>query len=256
MGVAARARVHYGVVVVAATFLVLLIAAGFRSTPGVLLKPLEDAVRLEPRATIGGAVSVNLLCYGLGAPFAAAIVERFGIRRVCAGAPSSIVAAGAALTTQMTEPWQLYVLWGVVVGTATGAIAMPLAAIVANRWFVARRGLVTGLLAASNASGQLVFLPLLAVARDELRLAGGRPRRRGRGGVRRDRRSRVVFLRDRPERRRAAAATARRRRAAVPRPRRQPAPRRGRRDPDARRGSATSGCSPAPSSSAARRRTA
>jgi MFS family permease len=161
MGVTARARVHYGVVVVGATFLVMLIAAGFRATPGVLIKPLHDHFGWST-ATIGGAVSVNLLCYGLGVPFAAAIVERYGIRRVCASA-LAVVAAGAALTTQMTQAWQLYVLWGVVIGTATGAIAMPLAAIVANRWFSRRRGVVTGLLSASNASGQLVFLPVLAV---------------------------------------------------------------------------------------------
>ena len=77
----------------------------------------------------------------------------------------------AGLTTLMTEPWQFYVLWGVVVGIATGAIAIPLAAIVANRWFVRRRGLVGGLLRRSNASGQLIFLPLLAWLVERLRLA-------------------------------------------------------------------------------------
>jgi predicted MFS family arabinose efflux permease len=99
--------------------------------------------------------------YGIGAPFAAAIVERYGVRRVCVVA-LSLVAIGAGLTTVMTSAWQLYLLWGVVVGASTGAIAVPLAAIVANRWFARRRGMVTGLLTASNASGQLVFLPLLA----------------------------------------------------------------------------------------------
>jgi len=153
-------RFHYAWVVVAATFVVLVTAAGFRATPGVLIVPLQHEFGWS-RALIGGAVAVNLLVYGIGAPFAAAIVERYGVRRVCVIA-LSLVAIGAGLTTVMTSAWQLYLLWGVVVGASTGAIAVPLAAIVANRWFARRRGMVTGLLTASNASGQLVFLPLLA----------------------------------------------------------------------------------------------
>jgi MFS family permease len=153
-------RFHYAWVVAVATFIVLVTAAGFRATPGVLILPLQHEFGWS-RGLIGGAVAVNLLLYGIGAPFAAAVVERFGIRRVTAIALTT-VAVGAGLTTQMTSAWQLYLLWGVVIGVSTGAVAVPLAAIVANRWFARRRGLVTGLLTASNASGQLVFLPVLA----------------------------------------------------------------------------------------------
>jgi sugar phosphate permease len=153
-------RVHYAWVIAAVTFLILVTAAGFRATPGVLMTSLESSFGWSP-ALIGGAVSVNLVCYGLGAPFAAAIVERFGLRRVAACA-LAVIAVGAAATTRMTSPWQMYLLWGVVVGTCTGAIAVPLAAIVANRWFDRRRGLVTGFMTASNASGQLVFAPVMA----------------------------------------------------------------------------------------------
>ena len=155
-----RGHFHYAWVVAVATFVVLVTAAGFRATPGVLIIPLEREFGWS-RAMIGGAVAVNLLIYGLAAPFAAAVVERFGVRRVVVVA-LTLVAVGAGLTTQMTSAWQLYLLWGVVVGGSTGAVAVPLAAIVANRWFDRRRGLVTGMLTASNASGQLVFLPLLA----------------------------------------------------------------------------------------------
>ena len=158
---AVRIRPHYPWVVVAATFVVLVTAAGFRATTGVLLLPLEDTFGWSS-ALIGGAVALNLLVYGLGAPFAAAVIERFGVRRVCAAA-LTMVAIGSALTTVMTQPWQLYVLWGIVIGSSTGAIAVPLAAITANRWFERRRGLVTGMLTASNASGQLIFLPALAL---------------------------------------------------------------------------------------------
>ena len=99
--------------------------------------------------------------YGLTAPFSAALMERFGMRRVMLVALATI-AAGASLTTLMTQAWQFVLLWGVVVGGATGAVSVPLAATVANRWFASRRGLVTGILTASNASGQMIFLPALA----------------------------------------------------------------------------------------------
>jgi predicted MFS family arabinose efflux permease len=153
-------RVHYAWVVVGVGFVALVMAAGFRSTSGVLLVPLHEEFGWS-HETIGLAVSLNLLCFGLGAPFAAGLVERFGMRRVMAAA-LAVIAASSLLTLGMTEPWQLFLLWGVVNGTATGAVSVPLAAIIANRWFLARRGLVTGILTTSNASGQLVFLPLLA----------------------------------------------------------------------------------------------
>jgi MFS family permease len=153
-------RFHYAFVVAAVTFVVLMMAAGFRSVPSVLIVPLGQEFGWS-HALIGGAVSVNLIVYGLGAPFAAAIVERFGVRKVVSFALCQ-VAVGAGLSTLMTQPWQLYLLWGVVVGSATGALAVPLAAIISTRWFSTRRGLVSGLLTASNASGQLVFLPVLA----------------------------------------------------------------------------------------------
>src|SRR5918912_2808919 len=153
-------RVHYAWIVAGVGFVTLITAAGFRSTTGVLIVPLQDEFGWS-RATIGLAVSFNLLLYGLGGPFAAGLVERFGVRRVAIGAFLA-VSASAGLTTLMDAPWQLDLLWGVVNGLATGAISVPLAAIIANRWFAARRGLVTGLLTASTATGQLIFLPVLA----------------------------------------------------------------------------------------------
>jgi predicted MFS family arabinose efflux permease len=146
--------------VAAVSFLALVMASGFRSVTGVLLLPLHDEYGWS-HETIGLAVSLNLLCFGLGAPFAAALIERFGVRRVVSIALATI-AVSALLTIGMTETWQLFLLWGFVNGSATGAVSVPLAAIVANRWFEQRRGLVTGLMTASYASGQLVFLPALA----------------------------------------------------------------------------------------------
>jgi predicted MFS family arabinose efflux permease len=112
-------------------------------------------------ATISGAVAVNMALYGLTAPFAAALMERFGLRRVVVSA-LVVVAVGSGLTVFMTASWQLVLLWGVLVGIGTGSMALSLVATVTGRWFVARRGLVSGVLTAGGATGQLVFLPVVA----------------------------------------------------------------------------------------------
>lgn len=151
----------YAWVVAAVAFITLLAAAGFRSTPGVLFVPLEEEFGWN-RATVGLAVSINLLLYGFVGPFAATLMARFGLRRVVAGALVTI-SAGALLTTRIQEAWQLVLLWGVVVGLGAGCMASVLAATVANRWFVRRRGMVVGVLTAAGATGQLIFLPVLAV---------------------------------------------------------------------------------------------
>ncbi|MCW2975935.1 MAG: sugar phosphate permease [Actinomycetia bacterium] len=153
-------RRHYAWLIVIVTFVTLITTAGFRATPGVLIVPLQTEYGWS-RGTISLAISLGLVLFGLTAPFSAALMERFGVRRVMLVALVTI-ATGASLTTVMTSSWQLDLLWGVVVGGATGAVSVPLAATVANRWFESRRGLVTGILTASNASGQMVFLPALA----------------------------------------------------------------------------------------------
>jgi MFS family permease len=155
---------HRAWLVAGVVFVTLLAAAGFRSVPGVLLVPLQEEFGWST-ATISLAVSVNLMLFGLTAPFAAALMERFGMRRVVACA-LGVVAAGSGLTVFMTSSWQLVLCWGVLVGLGTGSMALVLAATVANRWFTRSRGLVTGILTAGSATGQLVFLPLVAVLAD------------------------------------------------------------------------------------------
>jgi sugar phosphate permease len=150
-------RFHYAWVVAAVTGITIMGAAGFRATPSVLIVPLQHEFGWN-RAVISVAVSINLILFGLTGPFAAALMERFGLRVVTVGALLTI-ASGALLTTLMTAPWQLYLLWGVVVGVGTGSMASVLAANVAARWFVKRRGLVLGALTAAGATGQLIFLP-------------------------------------------------------------------------------------------------
>ncbi|GGW14943.1 MFS transporter [Streptomyces libani subsp. rufus] len=157
---ARRHRVHRAWSVVAVTFVTITGAAAFRSLPGLLGEPLHREFGWS-RGTIGAAVSVNLALYGVTAPFAAALMDRFGIRRVVATA-LTVIALGSGLTVWMTSAWQLLLCWGLLVGLGTGSMAPALAATVTHRWFAERRGLVTGILTAASASGQLVFLPLLS----------------------------------------------------------------------------------------------
>ena len=156
----APAKLHYAWIVAAVTFVVLLLTAGIRAAPGVLIVPLEDEFHWS-RSTISFAVGVNLLLYGLIGPFAAALIDRFGVRRTMAVA-LAVTAAGVALTSTMRQPWQLILLWGGVVGGSCGIIGNFLAAFIAARWFRVRQGLVVGLLTAANAAGQLIFLPAMA----------------------------------------------------------------------------------------------
>jgi predicted MFS family arabinose efflux permease len=154
------ARVHYAWVVAGVAFATLVAAAAFRAAPGPLMVPLHDDADWSI-ATMSAAVSVNLVLYGLTAPFAAALMERFGLRRVV-GAGLVLIAAGAGLSVLAQAAWQLVFTWGVLIGLGTGSMALVFAATVANAWFVKRRGLVMGILTAGGAAGQLVFLPLIA----------------------------------------------------------------------------------------------
>ncbi|WP_262347463.1 MFS transporter [Nocardioides dongxiaopingii] len=153
-------RLHRAWWVAAITMGALVAAAGFRSSTGALLGPLEDEFGWS-RGTTSGAVSLNLVVYGLTAPFAAALMERFGLRRVVA-ASLTLVAVGSGLTLVMTSAWQLWLLWGFAIGVGTGSLALVFGAIVANRWFVRHRGVVVGVFSAASSTGQLVFLPAIA----------------------------------------------------------------------------------------------
>ncbi|HJU16949.1 MAG TPA: MFS transporter [Stellaceae bacterium] len=156
----AATRLHYAWIIAAVTFVVCLLTAGVRAAPSVLIVPLEGEFHWS-RATISFAIGVNLLLYGLVGPFAAALMDRFGVRRTMTAALAA-TAVAVALTPAMREAWQLVLLWGVAVGVGTGVIGAYLAAYIATRWFRVRQGLMIGILTAANAAGQLVFLPTLA----------------------------------------------------------------------------------------------
>ncbi|TCK41801.1 sugar phosphate permease [Paraburkholderia sp. BL8N3] len=153
-------RMHYGWIAVGVVFFVLLAAAGTRATPSVMMLPLEKQFGWS-RGTISLAISINLALYGLAGPFAAAAMQRFGVRPTLLTALATL-AAGVGVSSMMTAPWQMILVWGVLVGGATGVAALTLSATVVNRWFTTHRGLAMGILTASSATGQLVFLPVLA----------------------------------------------------------------------------------------------
>ncbi|WP_076479427.1 MFS transporter [Williamsia sterculiae] len=157
-------RPHWAWIVSAVAFVAILGAAGFRAVPSVMMDPLHMEFGWS-HATVGAAMSVNMTLYGVTAPFSAALMDRFGVRPVLATA-LLLIAAGTGLGTLMTASWQLILLWGVLVGVGTGAISMGFVATVSTRWFVEKRGLVTGVLTAASATGQLIFLPVIAAVTD------------------------------------------------------------------------------------------
>lgn len=159
---ATAGRFHYAWVVVGLAFLVMLVTAATRATPSVLLVPLEQTFGWS-RTAVSLALSINLVLFGLMGPFAAAAMIHFGLRRTVLTA-LTVLACAVAASSLMRHSWQLWALWGITVGCATGATAMTLGATIVSRWFVARRGFAMGLLTASTATGQLLFLPALALA--------------------------------------------------------------------------------------------
>src|SRR5579862_4693071 len=163
MGAIARlvhGRIHYAWVAAAVTFLVLLTAVAVRATPSVLIVPLEQSLGWS-RGIISLAISINIVLYGLMGPFAAALMQQIGIRRTVLLA-LTFVGSSVAASTLMTAPWQMVLTWGLAVGLGTGVTALVLGATIVNRWFNKQQGLVMGIITASTATGQLVFLPLLA----------------------------------------------------------------------------------------------
>jgi MFS family permease len=156
-----RRRLHPAWAVAAVAFLALVGAAGFRAAPGVLMVPLQQEFGWST-TVLSSAVSINLVLFGLTAPFAAALMERFGIRAVTAVA-LGLIGAGSALTVLVNQSWQILLTWGLLIGLGTGSMALVFAATIANTWFTKSRGLVIGILTAGSAAGQLVFLPFIAM---------------------------------------------------------------------------------------------
>jgi MFS family permease len=159
MSFARKLPFHYAWLVVGLTFLVLLLTAGVRTLPSVMIVPLEAEFGWD-RASISFAVAVSLFAFGFGGPISGTLIDRFGIRRVMVGG-MALTALGLFPLVGLRDLWQLHLLWGLIVGIGTGGIANVLSATVAARWFNRYRGLVLGLLGAATAMGQLIFIPAM-----------------------------------------------------------------------------------------------
>ncbi|GJM81499.1 MFS transporter [Paenibacillus sp. HMSSN-139] len=155
-----KSRFFYGWIIVLLTFATLLVSAGIRSLPSVLLIPFQDEFGWS-RGSISSVISVGIFLYGLVGPFSASMLLRFGFRKVLI-CSLSVLGLSLAMTPFIHALWQFELLWGLVSGLATGMMANVLGVTVSNQWFVKRKGLIIGLLTASAATGQLLFLPLFA----------------------------------------------------------------------------------------------
>ncbi len=156
-----RRGVHYGWIVIAATFFSALVMAGAVGLPGAFILPLSKEFGWDT-AQISWAMAVRFALFGLMGPFSAALIEKYGARRVMFAA-QALVFAGLAGSLVMTSLWQLFLFWGLMIGFGTGLTALVLAAIISTRWFTEKRGLVVGILTAAVATGQLVFLPFASM---------------------------------------------------------------------------------------------
>ena len=155
-----RRGIHYAWVIAAVTFFAMLTTAAALGLPGAMLKPLSTEFGWTTDQ-LSSVFAVRFVLFGLLGPFAAIFIARFGLRAIMVTA-ASFIAAAMVLATQITQLWQLFLLWGLVLGCGTGLTALVLGAMVASRWFTERRGLVVGMFAASTATGQLIFLPIAA----------------------------------------------------------------------------------------------
>lgn len=165
-----RPGLHPAYVAAAVIFAVLLVSAGLRSAPGVLILPLEAAFGWS-RTDVSLAAGIGILFYGLTGPFAAAMMQAFSLRRVILSA-LGLMSAAILSSLLMSQTWQYIATWGIAAGMGSGALAMTLGATVVNRWFIRGRGLMLGLLTAATATGNLIFLPAFAALAEQ---GGWRP---------------------------------------------------------------------------------
>lgn len=154
-----RADIHYAWIILAVTFACLFVASALRSIPGIIMLSLEHEFRWS-REMISGAVSINLLLFGLAGPFLGRLMDLYGTKAITL-IMITLVTLGAGGSIFMLEPWQLYLCWGVVIGAGSGGISIVMGSAVVNRWFQQRRGLALGILGAAFSSGQLIFTPVI-----------------------------------------------------------------------------------------------
>ncbi len=154
-----RTGIHYAWIILAVTFACLFVGSALRSVPGIIMLSLEQEFHWS-RETLSGAVAINLFLFGLAGPFLGRLMDLYGVKAITI-VLIVLVTLGAGGSVLMQEPWQLYLLWGVIIGAGSGGTSMIMGSAVVNRWFQERRGLALGILGAAFSSGQLIFTPIL-----------------------------------------------------------------------------------------------
>jgi len=154
-----RPGIHYAWIILAVTFACLFVASALRSVPGIIMLSLEHEFNWS-RETISGAVSINLLLFGLAGPFLGRLMDLYGTKAISL-IMILLVTVGAIGSIFMRAPWQLYLFWGVIIGAGSGGTSIVMGSAVVNRWFQQRRGLALGILGAAFSSGQLIFTPVI-----------------------------------------------------------------------------------------------
>jgi len=155
-------RLHYAWITLIVMFCSMLAGVAVRAAPGVMIVPMQRALGWDV-SVIAGAISLNIVLMGLTGPFITGLMQIIGIKRTILGC-LALLMTGTGISYFMTAPWQMYLTWGLLVGIGSSAGAVGIAGAVANRWFIKRNGLAVGLLISANAAGQLIFLPLMALA--------------------------------------------------------------------------------------------
>src|ERR1700679_2327743 len=125
LAIACSGRLHYAWITLGVVFCAMLAGVGVRAAPGIMIVPLQQAFGWDV-STISAAVSLNIILLGATGPFLTGLMQVIGLKRTMIGC-LTILCAGTALSTFMTQPWQLFLTWGLMVGIGSGAGAVGIA---------------------------------------------------------------------------------------------------------------------------------
>lgn len=150
---APKPRLYYGYIVVAASFIIMVLAQGLYIVFGIFFNPLLEEFDWS-RAVISGAYSLSSIIQGVLGIAMGGLVDRFGARSVVAVC-GVFMGAGYLLMSQVNTVWQLYLFYGVIVGIGMSGLWVPLLSPI-SRWFVDRRSMMTGIVMSGMTIGGVV----------------------------------------------------------------------------------------------------
>jgi MFS family permease len=154
----ARKGLYFGWIVLMAVVFVMLAASGVRAMFGVFIKPIETDLGWT-RQQLSGAAALSLFVLGAVGPTVGWLADIWGPRRVMLLSTATL-GLGTVLSGFMGNLWQMYLYAGVLMAAGAGGLGLATASTVAARWFVARRGLILGILGGAMSAGQMLIVPL------------------------------------------------------------------------------------------------